>query len=229
MQQARTLRPPWVRIIDHALPEKLFGPLLAGVRGLGTERLGRTYQTTFWRGLEEPPLSQVDLAIDHLVKKLELPSDIIGAEWWLSRMYTSNVQVDFHRDRDEKRALAGGRLIHPRLSTVLFLNRCQGGLLAVTAQPPCEANPAFAPNKLDFDLVTPEPNRLAVFRGNRTHGVLDAHNQIPLKRLPKERQLRLSIPINFWHRRPLGVPRFGETKIYKSLSLVAWPSATLSR
>ncbi len=135
-------------------------------------------------------------------------------------MRTSNVQVDFHRDRDEKRALRGGRLIHPRTSTVLFLNRCQGGLLAVTAEPPSDHNSALAPDKLDFDLVTPVPNRLAVFDGNRTHGVLDAGNQIPQARLRRERSLRLSIPINFWHRRPLDVPRFVEAKAYRSLSLV---------
>jgi hypothetical protein len=43
-----------------------------------------------------------------------------GVEWWLSRMWTHDVRVDFHRDRDERLALAGGPARHPRLSSVLF-------------------------------------------------------------------------------------------------------------
>ncbi|MBX7115647.1 MAG: hypothetical protein K1X64_15055 [Myxococcaceae bacterium] len=201
------------------MPVALFTSLLAAVRRVGKERLAHTYQTTFWYPRGQKPTNVVDQAAAHIAKRLKLGPHIIGAEWWLSRMRTSNVQVDFHRDRDEKRVLAGGRLIHPTLSTVLFLNRCRGGLLAVTAEPPCDDNVALAPQKIDFDLVTPVPNRLAVFEGNRTHGVLDAGNQIPGRRLPLQRSWRLTIPINYWHRRPLDVPRYEQTRAYRSLSL----------
>ena len=212
------MRKSRVQLVDDVLPAALFKSLLAAVRRVGQERLARTYQTTFWYPRGEAPTNVVDEAAAQIAKRLKLGPHIIGAEWWLSRMRTSNVQVEFHQDRDEKRALAGGRLIHPTLSTVLFLNRCQGGLLAVTAEPPCDDNVALAPNKLDFDLVTPAPNRLAVFDGNLTHGVLDAGNHIPGRRLPPQRALRLTIPINFWHRRPLDVPRYEQTRAYRSLS-----------
>jgi hypothetical protein len=108
---------------------------------------------------------------------------------------------------------------NPTLSTVLYLNRCRGGLLAVTTDPPNPANPALAPDRHDFDLVEPRPNRLAFFDGRLTHGVLDARNRIPGRRLPREPSLRLAIAINFWKARPRGVPTFTERGIYQALAL----------
>ena len=121
-------------------------------------------------------------------------------------MSPNDVRVDFHQDRDERLALAGGPLVHPTTSSVLFLNRVKGGALAVTSELPCEENPALAPEHLDFDLVLPRPNRFAVFAGDLTHGVLDANNDIPVRRLPGTARRRLTIPINWWDHRPTGVP-----------------------
>ena len=92
-------------------------------------------------------------------------------------MRTSDVQVDF-RDRDEALFRRTGRVAHPVVSSVLFLNRCRGGLLAVVDAPPNDANWACAPDALDADLVKPWPNRFAVFAGDATHGVLDANNDV---------------------------------------------------
>jgi hypothetical protein len=167
---------------------------------------------------------------------------VVGVEWWLSRMRTSDVRVDFHRDRDERLALRTGRVVHPRWSSVFFLNRCRGGLLAVTEQPPCEDNPSLAPRVLELDLVRPYPNRFVLFDGRLTHGVLDAKNRIPgasstaagrddARHADKATQasplpvppppLRLAVIFNWWHRRPLEVPRWDETRIYRSLALPA--------
>jgi hypothetical protein len=132
-------------------------------------------------------------------------------------MRTSSVQVDFHQDRDEQLALRTGRLVHPRWSSILFLNRCRGGLLAVTGALPVEENPAKAPDRLDFALAAPRPNRFVWFDGALTHGVLDSENQIPGPRRRREPALRLAIAFNFWRKRPTGVPRYDETRIYRSL------------
>jgi hypothetical protein len=134
-------------------------------------------------------------------------------------MRTSNVQVDFHRDRDERLARRGGADIHPARSSVLFLNRCRGGLLAVTHQSPNPANPALAPAVHDFDFAKPEPNRYVHFTGQLTHGVLDARNEIPYRRLPRERALRLALIVNFWRRRPTDVPLFAASRAYRSLKV----------
>jgi hypothetical protein len=210
---------PLVRIVDGALPPTLFACLARAVRALGSEGLRSTYQTTFWFDLMVPGALPEE-AILALRGRLGWPGRgaVSGVEWWLSRMRTSNVGVDFHLDRDERRFQRTGVEIHPVFSSVLFLNRCRGGFLAVTAEPASEANPARAPDRLDADLVRPWPNRLAVFPGDATHGVLDANGDVPHGRLPEATPLRLALIVNGWRRRPEGVPRFVDAGRYRPLA-----------
>ena len=174
-----------VRIEDGALPRRSSRASRA-VRVLGTHNLGRTYQTTFWFDLRAPA-ALTEQAILELRERVRVPP-VAGVEWWLSRMRTSDVQVDFHRDRDEALFRRTGRVAHPVVSSVLFLNRCRGGLLAVVDAPPNDANWACAPDALDADLVKPWPNRFAVFAGDATHGVLDANNDVRVAGCPRRRR-----------------------------------------
>lgn len=202
---------------EDALPRSQFQALSRKVVGLGSERLRSTYQTTFWFpfGRAESVVETAALAL-----RAHVPMrGIVGVEWWLSRMKTTNVQVDFHVDRDEKLALRTGRIVSPRWSSVFFLNRSVGGVLAVTASPPAEENVAKAPDAVDFDLAAPRPNRFVVFRGSMTHGVLDARNQIPSRRLRMDVGIRYAIIFNWWQRRPEGVPTFAESRVYRSLAV----------
>jgi hypothetical protein len=202
-----------ITFVEPALPARLFSRLLRAVQRLGETGLRTTYQTTFWFPRGDAPSCVVEEAI----ATLRGPTRYDGVEWWLSRMRTSNVQVDFHRDRDERLALRGGPDVHPTRSSVLFLNRCRGGLLAVTRDPPNPKNPAMAPDAHAFDLAMPLPNRFVWFDGKLTHGVLDARNDIPGARLPREKALRLTVIANFWRGRPHGVPRFCESRAYRGL------------
>lgn len=225
MTQAPTPRDrprPLVRIADGALPATLFSRLARAVRALGTEDLARTYQTTFWFDLGTPA-ALTEEAILALRERVRPPA-VAGVEWWLSRMRTSDVQVDFHRDRDDACFRRTGRVVHPLVSSVLFLNRCRGGLLAVVDAPPNDANPACAPDALEADLVRPRPNRLAVFAGDATHGVLDAHGDVPRGRLPGPTPLRLALVMNWWKRRPERVPRFEESRRYRALRIIGTPA-----
>lgn len=210
-----------VGLIDDALPEADFAALLRAVKRVGNERLRASYRTTCWYAFDTPPKCLVDRAAVAL--KARLPPARVrrakGVEWWLSRMRTSNVQVDFHRDRDNALFDEDGVEKNPVLSTVLYLNRCAGGLLAVTQDAPNPANPALAPTRHAFDLVEPRPNRLAWFDGRLTHGVLDARNRIPGGRLARQPGLRLAIAINFWDVRPRGVPDFDALGAYAALRL----------
>jgi hypothetical protein len=211
-------RAPLVHIHDHALPEADFTRLWRKIRALGKERLRQTYQTTFWFDLGEPT-NVVEQAILELRPLVPLRRGLAGVEWWLSRMRTTDVQVDFHHDRDEKLALRGGPLVHPRFTSLLYMNRVRGGALAVTKAPPCEDNPSLAPDTHDFDLVAPRPNRFTWFRGELTHGVLDANNQIPNGKLPGTSRLRVTLVMNWWSQRPTDIPTFSESKVYRSLAL----------
>lgn len=217
----RAVRAPWVTLVDPALPKRQFDRLLAGIEALGGERLRDSYQTTFWFDFSTPPSNLVEAAVLRLEGHVpqERRPDVIGVEWWLSRMRTSNVKVDFHHDRDNAVFDRTGREVLPRLSTVFYLNRCRGGLLAVTRERLNPENPACAPDVHDFDFVEPGPNRFAFFDAKMAHGVLDARNQLPGQRLPTERGWRLAIAINFWHRRPEGVPTFAESRHYRALAL----------
>jgi G:T/U-mismatch repair DNA glycosylase len=212
-------RDPLVRVLDGALPPAAHARLARAVRDLGTENLSRTYQTTFWFGLGAPatlPEAAV-LALRARVPALRRPG-IAGVEWWLSRMRTSDVQVDFHQDRDEARFARTGEVVHPAIGSVLFLNRCRGGHLAVTDAPANEDNPARAPDELgSLDLVRPRPNRLAVFPGDATHGVLDANGEVPHRRLHPPAPLRLALVMNWWTHRPEGVPEFPAAGRYEGL------------
>ncbi|OJH41421.1 hypothetical protein [Cystobacter ferrugineus] len=211
---------PLVILQDSALPEAHFQRLWRRVRALGRERLRQTYQTTFWFDLGEPT-NLVEEAILALRPRVPVRRGLAGVEWWLSRMYTTDVQVDFHQDRDEKLALKGGPLVHPRFTSLLFMNRVRGGALAVTRALPCEDNPSLAPDTDEFDLVMPRPNRFTCFRGDLTHGVLDARNQIPDGKLPGTSRLRVTLVMNWWHQRPTDLPTFAESRAYRSLALPA--------
>jgi hypothetical protein len=207
--------PRFLHRIDAALKPPLFLKLKRAIAALGTERLRQTYQTTFWFDLKQPTCLPEEV-IQELAPLLNT-TRIVGVEWWLSRMMTTDVRVDFHRDRDEKRALRTGREIHPRTSSVLFLNRVRGGALAVTDQPPNPDNPSLAPDEPDFELIAPRPNRFVYFDGTLTHGVLDANNQIPDRRLPGRTRQRRTLVMNWWHQRPEGIPTFLEANVYRAL------------
>jgi hypothetical protein len=211
---------PRVALVDDALPARRFRSLARALSRVGRERLRESYQTTFWFGFEQPPSNLVEDAVLELREHVPsaLRRQVIGVEWWLSRMRTSNVKVDFHRDRDNAHFARTGREVRPKLSSVFYVNRCRGGLLAVTAEPPNPTNPALAPDRHDFDLVAPVPNRYAFFDARLTHGVLDARNQLPGQRLPTEPDWRVAIAINYWHRRPEAVPCFADSKHYRVLA-----------
>ncbi len=223
------MRGPLVKLVDDALEPKAFKRLQKAIVGLGRERIVAGYQTTFWFDFQEPPsnlVEQAALAVrEHIPARLR--QTVIGVEWWLSRMRTSNVKVDFHRDRDNARWDERREERNPRFSSLIYLNECRGGLLAVTEHQPNPKNPAFAPDELEFDFVEPRPNRFAFFDGTLTHGVLDARNQVPGARLPTERTWRQAIAVNFWPEHPWGVPRYADSPHYRALALR--PSRGLDR
>ncbi len=215
------MKRPLVTIIDDALPEAQHRALKAAIVRLGTERIVAGYQTTFWYPLDAAPSNRVEEAVRVLTQRVPAKArrGVTGVEWWLSRMRTSNVKVDFHRDRDNARFDETGEETHPKISSLLYLSGSRGGLLAVTREAPNPKNQAFAPDVHDFDFVTPQPNRFTFFEGRLTHGVLDANNEIPGRKLPREPKLRLAIAVNFWAHRPRGVPVFGSTHHYRGLAL----------
>ncbi len=158
---------PLVTLVDDALPTGEFRALVRAVRRLGHERIRAGYQTTFWFDFasQPEPTSLVERAVLRLREHVPTRG-VAGVEWWLSRMRTSNVKVDFHRDRDNAYAAQTGRARHPRWSTLLYLNRCRGGLLAVTRSAPEEKNPTRRPD----DTTSTSSNRRRTASAGSTAG-----------------------------------------------------------
>jgi hypothetical protein len=206
-----------MRVFDDALSAQCFNRLRRRV--YGTEGVAQTFDRTFWFDFSAAPDNVVALAILEMKALVPRNLSIVGAEWWLSRMRTSHIEFGFHQDRDGGYRARTGKMIHPDFSSVLFLNRCRGGALAVTAALPDERNTASAPSDHSFWLAVPRPNRFALFPGHLTHGVLDSHNEIPGPRRPKEKRLRLAVAINFWSYAPERIPSFSESRHYRVLSI----------
>lgn len=208
-----------VEVFDGALAPSLFRRAREAIGRLGNERLRQSYFVTFWMPLAAEPLHPLEEAVRSLAL-LALPArhGCSGAEWWLGRAHTTNVPIELHFDQDVRLRDAGGPLVHPRVSTVLFFNRVRGGQLAITDQrpgPDGEPRPAQA---TALETVAPRANRYAVFQGDRLHGVLDARGEVPSRKLagPPGR-LRLTLVVNFWRQQPTGVSTWAEGRAYRAL------------
>jgi hypothetical protein len=205
--------------VDDAVPDRLFRSLDRAVRAVGEDA---TYWKTFWFPLSAAPTCLPELLARSLSRRVPEPERIVGVEWWLGRMRTTDVALDFHHDRDLALYEKTGRIAHPRWSSVYFLNAVRGGSLFVTDQKllhrgddyrlhPAEATRA--------ESVRPAPNRFARFPGHCFHGVLDANDQVPTGKLTgTPARPRLTVILNWWRRKPLAVRRWDGTT-YPELGL----------
>lgn len=210
---------PLLQIHDAALPEALFRRLWRKVRALGDERLAQSYWTTFWFDLSAPR-NVVDEAVLALRAKFPaLGRGAKGVEWWLGRTDLRRVPIELHCDRDNALFAATGRLRHPQHSSVLYFNRVKGGALLVTDQRPSrDGTRLVPPEPTDWALASPRPNRFVVFGGDRLHGVLDRHNQLPTRPLPgPPTPLRYALIVNWWKARPRAVEPWSG-RVYSSLA-----------
>jgi hypothetical protein len=194
-----------VRIRDGALPEALVRRARRAIAGLGKERMRESYFTTFWLARRARPAHAVEEAVAALM--LQSRVRCAGAEWWIGRAYTTDLPIEFHFDHDVK----GSGRRHPLRSSVFFFNSVRGGHLAVT-----DARPGREATRLES--VKPRRNRYAIFRGDLFHGVLDARGRTPDRPLPGPRgRLRVTLVVNFWKRRPTGVPTWKASVLYRKL------------
>jgi hypothetical protein len=212
---------PLITIHDDALPEQLFRRLWRRVRALGRERFRESYWTTFWFDLASP-CNVVDEAVLALRARFsdELPSDARGVEWWLGRTDLRDVPIELHADRDNHLFDRARALRHPERSSVLYFNRVRGGCLLVTDQHPSRDGTRLIPEEArEYELARPLPNRFVHFQGDRVHGVLDANNEVPTRRLKQPAgRLRYALVVNWWRRRPEEVPSW-DGSIYAALGL----------
>ena len=133
-----------------------------------------------------------------------------GAEWWCQVYNSPGRGLPFHWDKDEAGLTRDGvtSMRHPLLSCVLYLNTADEcsreplGATAVLEQRWCNATAAAVPPTCRESLfVLPRHNRLLVFDGDLSHGVLDADAGGATRR---------TLLVNWWAGDPpAGVARLG--------------------
>jgi hypothetical protein len=206
---------PLARVVEGVLDDRLVTRARRAIARLGTRGLRQSYFTTFWLPRGEPPANAVEEAVQVLWSVAAPGRRCTGAEWWIGRSYTTEVPVGFHFDQDVRAARG---LRHPLVSSVFFFNRVRGGQLAITDQ---RADPSGRPipaQATALQVIQPRRNRYAVFEGVLLHGVLDARGHTPGAKLAgAQGRLRVTLVVNFWAKRPTGVPRWRDTRAYRAL------------
>ena len=133
-----------------------------------------------------------------------------GAEWWCQVYNSPGRGLPFHWDKDEAGLTRDGvtSMRHPLFSCVLYLNTADEcareplGATAVLEQRWCNTTAAAVPATCRESLfVWPRHNRLLVFDGDLSHGVLDADAAGATRR---------TLLVNWWAGDPpAGVTRLG--------------------
>lgn len=196
-----------VQISEDALATQLFQHLTRAVRAIGRERLKRNYKTTFWLALDASPTNVAEEAALALLELVKPGPRCIGIEWWLGRLRHGQ-KLRMHFDRDMTLRKQTGQYVHPMFASALFLNEFRSSPMIVSDQIPSPDGKSRIPRKsLRRQVVEPRPNRYAVFSGNLRHGVIPdqpADRQPPAKdTTDSSQELRLSLLVNYWDRRPL--------------------------
>lgn len=206
---------PGVSIIEEALSGSLFERLARGVRAVGDERIKKNYTTTFWFPREAAASNVAEESVEKLAGFVPDDVDWVGAEWWLGRLPRGK-KLRFHFDRDMTVRKQTGRFVHPLIASALYLNAFPESPMVILDQVPSNDGKARVPAKPERrKVVVPAPNRYVTFPGNLRHGVMPRENAVPE---PGD-ELRLSLLVNFWRKRPLPPLCFDyDGKIYPSLS-----------
>lgn len=197
-----------INLFEDALPTTLFRRLGRAVRAVGTERMKDmgSYNTTFWFPLGAKTTNVVEDSILYLWTLVQPGPGCIGMEWWLGRLRQGE-SLPFHTDRDRSLRKETGQIVHPLWSSILYLNRFPSSPTIVLDQVLSADGQSWIPPKAEcgrsLDAV---PNHYAVFRGDLRHGVVAQNYGEGTNERSKESrkpdELRLTLLVNYWDRRP---------------------------
>jgi hypothetical protein len=191
----------------NTLPAPLFRRLARAVRQVGVERLAESYTTNFWFPRGAKPGNLVEEAISRLYPLVRPGPRCIGMEWWLGRLPRGQ-SLALHFDRDMTLEKQTGQTVHPLRSSILYLNRFPSSPTVILDQVLGQDKKSLAPPVAKSGKsVPPVPNQYVIYPGNLYHGVLARpaarRRADPSRKAGKSPELRLTLLINFWDRRPL--------------------------
>lgn len=197
-----------INLFENALPAPLFRRLARSVRAVGTERMEDmgSYNTTFWFPAGARPANVVEESVSFLFALVDPEPECIGIEWWLGRLKRGE-SLPFHTDRDRSLRKETGQIVHPRWSSILYLNRFPSSPTIVLDQVLSPDGKSWMPPKPECGrTLDATPNHYVVFRGDLRHGVAAQGIEQPengrTAGLKKRDELRLTLLANFWDRRP---------------------------
>ncbi len=198
---------PEISLFEEALPGSLFERLTRAIRSIGKQRRRRTYNTTFWFPLGASPTNVAEEAIVELVKLANPAPECLGIEWWLGRL-DHGKQLDFHFDRDLTLYNKTGQFVNPLHGSILYLNSFPSSPTVVLDQIPSADGSSKIPEKPKYtQAIEAVSNRYMVFPGNLLHGVIPNKGRSKLDKFLakgfKSSEMRLSLLVNYWDRRPL--------------------------
>jgi hypothetical protein len=223
-----------IHLFEDALPKPFFRRLVAAVQAVGMERMEDmgSYSTTFWFARGAKPTNIVEECVSKLLALVRPGPECIGMEWWLGRLKYGE-SLAFHTDRDRSLRHQTGQIVHPLWSSILYLNRFPSSPTIVLDQvlgPDGKSwVPPVAGSGTSLEAV---PNHYAVFRGDLRHGVVanGADSKKHSLRAEKLADLRLTLLVNYWDRRPAAPNcRDYDGTIYSSFLAHGPSSATPSR
>jgi len=205
--RVRSFRPPEICLFEEALPGELFERLVRAVRAIGREGLKRTYKSTFWFARDAEPANIVEESIVELLGLVGPVPECVGMEWWLGRL-SYGKGLSLHFDRDLTLSKETGRYVHPQQASVLYLNAFPSSPTVILDQVPAPDGRSKIPEEPKLrTLIDPVPNHYVVFSGNLRHGVVAIPDRSQLRSASTRRDgdpdLRLSLLVNYWDRRPL--------------------------
>jgi len=220
-----------IAVNKNVLPMPFFRRLVRAVHEIGTERLEESYTTNFWFPLDARPGNLVEEAICRLRPLVRPGPRCIGTEWWLGRLpYGQSLALHFDRDMTlEKRT---GETAHPLWSSILYLNRFPSSPTVILEQIlDRDRKSLLPPVALSGKAVPPVPNQYVVYPGNLYHGVLARPAAGRRARQTGETghppELRLTLLINFWDRRPLPPTcRDYDGTVYRALRTIRAPEVS---
>jgi len=196
-------------LFPNALPAPMFRRLVRAVHAVGTERLNGngSYTTTFWFPCGAKPSNVIEEVLLKLRPLVRPGPKCIGMEWWLGRL-KYNQPLSFHFDRDMVLEKQTGETAHPLWASILYLNRFPSSPTVILDQVLGSDGKSFVPPEAEFGkTIDAVPNEYAAFRGNLRHGVVVKRSKTSTSistGKEKSGQLRLTLLVNYWDRRPLG-------------------------
>jgi len=189
-----------MQFLENALHPPLFDRLHQAVRALGRDGVKEkaTYATTFWFAREAPVTNVAEEAIVALIEKIDLPDACIGMEWWLGRLRHGK-KLNYHFDRDLALARKTGESVFPLMGSILYLNAFPTSPTVILDQVPGPDGKSKIPEEPRLSVsVEAIANHYVTYPGNLRHGVIPTGE----KQQPDMPDLRLTLLINYWHRRP---------------------------